>query len=127
MPDISQVHVNMALTNVSLAYKNPAFISDILAPVVGVRKQQDNYFILDPEREAFRSTPDQRSPGAVANEVDFAPTPSSLEPTPVGGRDYLVAGFVQLNYLDSSGWVRISPRTCRAAHQVPQPDRRYLL
>jgi hypothetical protein len=72
MPEASQVHINMALTNVSLAYRNPAFISDIIAPPVGVRKQQDRYFILDSEREAFRSSDDHRAPGTQANEVDFA-------------------------------------------------------
>jgi hypothetical protein len=72
MPEVSQVHVNVALTNVSLAYRNPAFIADLIAPPVGVRKQQDRYFIHDAEREAFRSTSDHRAPGAEANEVDFA-------------------------------------------------------
>ncbi len=72
MPETSQVHINVALTNVSLAYRNPAFISDIIAPAVNVRKQQDRYYIYDSERESFRSTDDRRAPGAVANEVDFA-------------------------------------------------------
>jgi hypothetical protein len=72
MPEVSQVHVNVALTNVSIAYRNPSFISDIIAPLVGVRKQQDRYFIYDSEREAFRSTSDRRAPGAEANEVNFA-------------------------------------------------------
>ncbi|HUT26080.1 MAG TPA: hypothetical protein VM492_17230 [Sumerlaeia bacterium] len=72
MPEVSQVHVNVALTNVSLAYRNPAFISDVVAPPAGVRKQQDRYFIYDSAREAFRSTDDKRAPGAEANEVDFA-------------------------------------------------------
>jgi hypothetical protein len=62
MPEISQVHASMALTNVSVAYRNPAFIADTLAPPVPVRKQQDKYFIVDSERESFRSTPDHRAP-----------------------------------------------------------------
>lgn len=72
MPESTQVHVNVALTNVSLAYRNPAFIADLVAPSVNVRKQQDSYFIYDSDREAFRSTNDRRAPGAQANEVDFA-------------------------------------------------------
>jgi len=72
MPEVSQVHVNVALTNVSVGYRNPAFISDIIAPPVSVRKQQDRYYIYDAERESFRATNDQRAPGAEANEVDFA-------------------------------------------------------
>ncbi|MFW5864373.1 MAG: hypothetical protein ACOCVT_02870 [bacterium] len=72
MPETSQVHINVALTNVSVGYKNPAFISDLVAPPVTVRKQQDKYYIYDSEREVFRSTSDRRAPGAVASEVDFA-------------------------------------------------------
>ncbi|MBN1867119.1 hypothetical protein JW916_07475 [Candidatus Sumerlaeota bacterium] len=72
MPEVTQVHVDVALTNVSLAYRNPAFIADLVAPPVGVRKQQDKYFVYDSDREAFRSTSDLRAPGAEANEVDFA-------------------------------------------------------
>lgn len=71
MPEVSQVHVNVALTNVSVGYQNPAFISDVVAPPVSVRKQQDKYFILDAERERFRSTADHRAPGTPASEVDF--------------------------------------------------------
>ena len=72
MPEVSQVHVNVALTNLSVAYRNPAFISDLIAPAVSVRKQQDRYFIYDTARETFRSTNDHRAPGTAANEVDFA-------------------------------------------------------
>lgn len=72
MPEVTQVHIDAALTNVSVAYRNTAFIADELAPVVGVRKQFDRYFIHDAEREVFRSTDDRRAPGAEANEIDFA-------------------------------------------------------
>lgn len=72
MPEVSQVHIDAALTNLSVGYRNPAFISDLVAPVVSVRKQFDRYFIHDSEREAFRSSDDRRAPGAEANEVDFS-------------------------------------------------------
>ena len=72
MPEVNQVHVDAALTNLAVGYRNPAFISDVIAPVVGVRKQFDRYFIYDSEREGFRASDDRRAPGAAANEVDFA-------------------------------------------------------
>lgn len=72
MPEISQVHIDTALTNVSVAYRNTDYIADALAPAVAVRKQSDKYFIYDPDREFLRPTPDNRAPGAEANEVDFA-------------------------------------------------------
>jgi hypothetical protein len=72
MPTSSQVHIDAALTNLSVGYRNPAFIADLLAPVVPVRKQSDKYFIHDAEREAFRASDDRRAPGTEANEVNFA-------------------------------------------------------
>lgn len=71
MPEPNQVHVDAALTNVSVAYRNNEYIADQVAPPVAVRKQSDKYFIYDPEREWMRATPDQRAPGAEAPEVSF--------------------------------------------------------
>lgn len=72
MPNANEVHIDAALTNLSVGYRNPAFIADLLAPVVPVRKQSDKYFICDAEREAFRPSDDRRAPGAEASEVNFA-------------------------------------------------------
>lgn len=72
MPTASQVHIDAALTNVSVAFRNTHFIADLIAPVAGVRKQSDKYFVLDADRERFRPTADTRAPGAEATEVDFA-------------------------------------------------------
>ena len=46
MPQSNEVHIDAALTNLSVGYQNPAFIADRLAPVVPVRKQSDKYFHL---------------------------------------------------------------------------------
>jgi hypothetical protein len=72
MPTSSQVHIDAALTNLSVGYRNAAFVADLLAPVVPVRKQSDKYYIYDSEREAMRQSDDKRAPGAAANEVDFS-------------------------------------------------------
>lgn len=72
MPQASEVHIDAALTNLSVGYRNAAFIADQLAPVVPVRKQSDKYFIHDAEREVFRQSNDRRAPGAEANEVNFS-------------------------------------------------------
>jgi hypothetical protein len=71
MPDVSSVHFDAALTNLSIAYRNPGYLAREIAPEVAVRRQSDRYFIHDPERETFRSTIDHRAPGAEAREVDF--------------------------------------------------------
>ena len=67
MPEVSQVHIDAALTNVCVAYSNPNFVADAIAPPVAVRKQSDKYFIYDSERERFRSSDDRRAPGVGAN------------------------------------------------------------
>lgn len=72
MPNANEVHIDAALTNLSVGYRNPAFIADLVAPVVPVRKQSDKYFIHDAAREVFRQSDDRRAPGAEANEVNFA-------------------------------------------------------
>lgn len=72
MPEPNQVHVDTALTNVSIAYRNNEYVAGLIAPTVPVRKQSDKYFVYDPEREGMRGTEDARAPGAEANEVNFA-------------------------------------------------------
>ncbi|MDK2972292.1 MAG: hypothetical protein PWP23_2047 [Candidatus Sumerlaeota bacterium] len=71
MPDIAQVHHDVALTNVSIAYRNAALIAGDIAPEVAVRRQSNRYFVYDPAREGLRPSDDQRAPGAEANEVAF--------------------------------------------------------
>ena len=72
MPNVNEVHIDAALTNLSVGYRNPAFIADLVASVVPVRKQSDKYFIHDAAREVFRQSDDRRAPGAEASEVNFA-------------------------------------------------------
>lgn len=72
MPSPSQVHIDAALGNVSVAYRNEAFIAEEIARPVPVRRQSDRYFIIDAERERLRPQADRRAPGTEADEVDFA-------------------------------------------------------
>ena len=71
MPDPSTVHFDVALTNVSIAFRNTGLVAREVAPEVMVRRQGDRYFIHDPLREAARSIADFRAPGTEAREVDF--------------------------------------------------------
>lgn len=71
MPDPGTVHVSAALTNVSVAYKQPAFVADRVFLDLPVDKQADKYFIIDNERESFRDVEDLRAPAAPAKLVDF--------------------------------------------------------
>ena len=71
MPDTASVHFDVALTNISIAYRNATYLAPDLAPDVPVRRQSDRYFIYDPRKDRFRQTFDGRSPGAEASEIDF--------------------------------------------------------
>lgn len=63
------VHIDQALTNISVGYPNNGFVGDNLAPTVSVRKQSDLYYVFG--REAWSVDPggDLRAPGSVANEI----------------------------------------------------------
>jgi len=69
MPDISMVHVDQALTEVSIAYRNAQFVADQIFPRIPVTKQSNKYFIYS--KESFRILDDARRPGARANEIDW--------------------------------------------------------
>jgi hypothetical protein len=70
MPDISMVHVDQALTNVSIAYHNAQFVADQVFPMIPVTKQSNKYFIYSKDR--FRVIEDTRRPGTRANEIDWS-------------------------------------------------------
>lgn len=71
MPDIATVHHDVALTNLSIAYRNTAMIAREISPEVLVRKQSDRYFIYDAESAALTPRRDLRAPGTEAAQVDF--------------------------------------------------------
>lgn len=78
MPPLSQIHIDTALTNLSLLYKNDTYVADMVLPVLPVTKRTDKYFVYD--KAGFLSTtgintvnsrPNSlRRPGSEASEVD---------------------------------------------------------
>lgn len=69
MPDISMVHVDQSLTQVSIAYHNDQFVANSMFPMIPVNKQSNKYFIYSKDR--FRAIADTRRPGARANEINW--------------------------------------------------------
>jgi len=63
-PTVAAVHVNAALTNISVAFiqESTDFIADRVFPVVPVNKQADAYFIYD-RADWFRTEAKRRAPG----------------------------------------------------------------
>ena len=62
-PTNSDVHVDAALTNISIAYlqDESTFIADKVFPIVPVSKQSDKYFIYD-RNDFFRDEAKKRAP-----------------------------------------------------------------
>ena len=69
MPTVSSVHVSAALSNVAVKYKNPAFVAEMVAPVVPVVKEADTYYIFG--KEELRDKDSLRAAGAEANEIEW--------------------------------------------------------
>jgi len=46
-PTASDVHVDSALSEIAIVYKNKDFISDLVFPLVTVEKQSDKYYVWD--------------------------------------------------------------------------------
>lgn len=61
------IHIDIALTNISVGYPNAGIVGPELFPQVSVGKQSNKYYIFG--REGWLPEDDIRAPGAEANEV----------------------------------------------------------
>jgi len=66
MPWAPDVHIDQALTTLSISYKNESLIYDRVLPAIPVDKRSDLYFIYG--REQFRKLDDLVRPGSVSPE-----------------------------------------------------------
>ncbi len=66
-PTVSSVHIDAALSNISIAYRNAKYIADQVFPLVDVEKQSD-YFYTWTKDFWFRNHVERRGPGAVYAE-----------------------------------------------------------
>ena len=64
-PTSRDVHIDAALSNISIAYKNETYIWDQVFPIVPVEKRSDEYFVY-PKAYWFADEAQQRSPGTRA-------------------------------------------------------------
>lgn len=65
------VHLDVPLSNVAIAYKPEGFIADQLFPIVQVPKQSDAYYIWN-IADVFRVEPTLRAPGTPANIIEMS-------------------------------------------------------
>lgn len=75
-PTVRDVHTDVALTNVSVAYKNGLYLYDQVFPTVGVTKQSDFYYIFD-KGAWFRDLAARRAPGTRSQRADYSLTTGS--------------------------------------------------
>lgn len=66
MPYAQDVHIDQALSTISIAYRQDGYIADRVLPPVPVDKRSNKYFIYG--REAFKQRDDLVRPGSVAPE-----------------------------------------------------------
>lgn len=69
MLQVSDVVIDPALSDLSIAYKNDSYLSEILFPTVNVAKQSGKYYKFD--KANLRRNKSLRAPGGKANEVGF--------------------------------------------------------
>ena len=63
-----ELHVNMPLTNIAMAYQPKNNFGELIAPIVTVQKQSDSYYIFS-IAEAYAIEDDKRAPGTEANRI----------------------------------------------------------
>ena len=72
MPLISQVRIDLMLTNISLQTKNEGYLAEAVMPIIPVRLEASKYFTFGKER--FDAPPALRAERAKYNRVEYALT-----------------------------------------------------
>lgn len=75
-PDRSQVHIDNALTNVSIAYRNLNYIADRIFPSVPVQHLSNKFWIFT-KADWYRDEAGIRAPGSESQEVDYTVSTSN--------------------------------------------------
>lgn len=88
MPTSSSVHVDSALSNIAVQYKNSQFIADRIFPVVNVNKRSDSYYKFT-KSDTFTRVMPLTGPKSDVTEADYSLTTASYEVL-----DYALKGFV---------------------------------
>lgn len=96
MPAVSQIHIDQALTALSVMYRNETYVADQVFPILPVNKRSNKYFVY--KKEDFLSpSPTSaggvlgslRRPGTEAAEIDY-----SLSAQSYFAEEYAYRGFV---------------------------------
>jgi hypothetical protein len=87
-PTRRQVHIDTALTNVSIAYRNESYIGEQVFPAVPVKHISDKFFVFD-SSSWFRDEADTRAPGTRGPEVEYSISSSTYSCQPISATKVL--------------------------------------
>lgn len=79
MPDVANVHKDQVLTNISVMYRNAAYVGTQLMPIVPVKKKSDIYYVYDSKADRFRIPQILRAPRSDSRTVDWKVTDDSYK------------------------------------------------
>ena len=74
MPGPENVHKDQILTNISIMYRNAAYVGTELMPIVPVKKKSDIYYVYDSKADRFRIPKTLRAPKTESRTVDWKVT-----------------------------------------------------
>jgi len=74
MPELNNVHKDQILTNISVMYRNAAYVGTEIMPIVPVKKKSDIYYIYDSKADRFRIPKTLRAPKTESRTVDWKVT-----------------------------------------------------
>ena len=74
MPEPNNVHIDKILTNISIMYRNAAYVGTQIMPIVPVKKKSDIYYIYNSKADRFRIPKTLRAPKTDSRTVDWKVT-----------------------------------------------------
>ena len=74
MPEPENVHIDQILTNISIMYRNAAYVGTEIMPIVPVKKKSDIYYIYNSKADRFRIPKTLRAPKTDSRTVDWKVT-----------------------------------------------------
>jgi hypothetical protein len=95
MPTLGQVHIDQALTNLAVMYRNGTYVADQVLPILPVNKRSNKYFVfkkedfLTPSPVSGGVLASLRRPGTEAAELDY-----TLAAQNYYAEEYAYRGFV---------------------------------
>ena len=106
-PTPRQVHIDTAMSRISVAYRNPSYIAEQIFPIVPVQHQSDKYFVFD-KASWFRNEAGVRAPGTRGPEVEYSVSSSAYACTEYTATKTVPDEMMRENYILLFGAVNLT-------------------